>query len=316
MRELAGGEEIDVIIGGPPCQGFSNMGHRDAADPRNTLIGEFARIVLDVRPKAFVMENVPAMLAGDTRPLLNRVIEQLDAGGYRITKPLRILTASNFGVPQARSRLFVLVEDIPGRIEYPDGPCAGQPPRPSVLEAIRDLPDVESHRELFLEDQVSYDKRPYVSYATAARGVERDASDLSYPRKWNRKSCSGCLRTKHNPNSIALYAATPPGAMVPGHKLPRLDPNGLAPTLRAGSDSTRGSYTAPRPIHPLLPRCITTREAARLHGYPDWFMFFPTKWHAYKQVGNSVCPPVGRAVAAQVLLALGANIDRSRADRN
>jgi DNA (cytosine-5)-methyltransferase 1 len=313
VRELAGGSDIDVIIGGPPCQGFSNMGHRDVSDARNTLIGEFARIVLDVRPKAFVMENVPAILAGGTRPLLDRVVELFEAGGYTITKPLRVLTASDFGVPQARSRLFVLGlrADIPGRIEYPDGPCAGQPARPTVMEAIADLPAIESSDRLFKLDHTKYDREAENIYSKVARSIEVDPSDLSYPRIWDTTSCSGCLRTDHSDASVALYRATPPGVMVPGHKLPRLDPNGLAPTLRAGSDSTRGSYTAPRPIHPLLPRCITTREAARLHGYPDWFMFFPTKWHAYKQVGNSVCPPVARAVGRQVMKALGVGSTRT-----
>ncbi len=92
---------------------------------------------------------------------------------------------------------------------------------------------------------------------------------------------------------------------MPGHKLPRLDPNGICPTLRAGSDSTHGSYTAPRPIHPFQPRCLTAREAARLHGFPDWFSFYPLKWHAYRQIGNSVCPPVARAVGREIAWVLG-----------
>jgi hypothetical protein len=93
--------------------------------------------------------------------------------------------------------------------------------------------------------------------------------------------------------------------MVPGHKLPKLAADGISPTLRAGTDSTRGSHTAPRPIHPLRPRVITAREAARLHGYPDWFSFFPVKWHAYRQIGNSVCPPVARAIGAEIIRAMG-----------
>src|SRR6185437_14122619 len=103
----------------------------------------------------------------------------------------------------------------------------------------------------------------------------------------------------------AVYAATLPGHTVPGHKLPKLHPEGISSTLRAGSDSTHGSYTAPRPIHPYRPRCITAREAARLHGFPDWFAFYPTKWHAYRQIGNAVCPPVARAVGFSILAALG-----------
>jgi hypothetical protein len=93
--------------------------------------------------------------------------------------------------------------------------------------------------------------------------------------------------------------------MVPGHKLPRLDPGGQAPTLRAGTGAERGSHTAPRPVHPHVPRVITVREAARLHGYPDWFCFYPGKWHAYRQIGNSVCPPVARALGLALMRALG-----------
>jgi hypothetical protein len=100
--------------------------------------------------------------------------------------------------------------------------------------------------------------------------------------------------------------------MVPSHKLPRLDPDGIAPTLRAGSDSTHGSFTAPRPIHPFRPRCITVREAARLHGFPDWFAFYPLKWHAYRQIGNAVCPPLAKALGAAVLAAIGVHPSRPR----
>jgi hypothetical protein len=95
------------------------------------------------------------------------------------------------------------------------------------------------------------------------------------------------------------------GEMVPSHKLPKLDPGGIAPTLRAGSDSSHGSYTAPRPIHPFQPRCITVREAARLHGFPDWFAFYPLKWHGYRQIGNAVCPPVAHAIGASIMRAIG-----------
>ncbi len=71
--------------------------------------------------------------------------------------------------------------------------------------------------------------------------------------------------------------------------------------MRAGTPSNRGAFTAPRPIHPEQPRCITVREAARLHSYPDWFRFHSTKWHGFRQIGNSVPPLLARAVAAQLI---------------
>jgi DNA (cytosine-5)-methyltransferase 1 len=85
----------------------------------------------------------------------------------------------------------------------------------------------------------------------------------------------------------------------------KLPPEGLANTLRAGSDSARGAFTSPRPIHYRYPRCITVREMARLHGFPDWFRFHQTKWHGARQIGNSVPPPLARAIAGQVLRAAG-----------
>jgi DNA (cytosine-5)-methyltransferase 1 len=85
-------------------------------------------------------------------------------------------------------------------------------------------------------------------------------------------------------------------------------PDGIFNTLRAGTPSNRGAFTAPRPIHPEQPRCITVREAARLHSYPDWFRFHSTKWHGFRQIGNSVPPLLARAVAAQLLEVLGVEI--------
>lgn len=308
IREVLGFEdEIDAVVGGPPCQGFSNMGLRDRKDPRNSLIDHFVRIVLELRPKTFAMENVPGMMSGETRKILDAVIEATQAAGYRLALPVRVLDALDFGVPQQRRRLFLLGvrSDVSSRIEYPTGKCEGQPERPTVWEAIADLPDIDRDLKLYRQDSTRYSRAPKSTYAKVARGIVEDSSDLSRPRDWDSTICSGCLRTLHSPQSVELYSATVPGEVVPGHKLPRLHPKGICPTLRAGSDSKHGSYTAPRPIHPKRPRCISAREAARLHGYPDWFSFYPLKWHAYRQIGNSVCPPVARAIGYALRAVLG-----------
>ncbi len=307
IATLGGRADVDLIFGGPPCQGFSTMGVRDAKDPRNTLVRQFVRIVGEVMPKAFVMENVPGMLTGESKPVLADAIEYLRRAGYRVVSPARVLDASAFGVPQKRKRLILmgLRDDLAGVLEYPTAAATGQPARPTVWEAIGDLPDVDADDELFEQNDARFDRLPMSPYARVMRGLDADPSDFSYPRLWNRAVCTGCLRVRHTSKAVALYAATPPGTMVPGHKLPRLDPAGIAPTLRAGSDSTHGSYTAPRPVHPDKPRCITAREAARLHGFPDWFSLYPLKWHAYRQIGNAVCPPVAKAIGRQVLATLG-----------
>ncbi len=304
IHTAAGTKEIDLICGGPPCQGFSHMGLRDVRDARNTLVGAFARIVAEVRPKAFVMENVPGMLSGATREVLDSALTVFETAGYRVTHPVKVLDASHFGVPQKRKRLFVLGlrNDIGGTIDYP---ARNSGSTPTVWDALADLPDVDSLPELFESQIANFAKDPKNEYAKRMRGELKDAGDYSHPRRWDRSRCTGCQRVRHAPNSVELYRATPNGEMVPGHKLPKLDPDGYCPTLRAGSDSSHGSYTAPRPIHPHRPRCITVREAARLHGFPDWFDFYPLKWHGYRQIGNAVCPPVARAIGASILKALG-----------
>jgi len=302
MAGLVADEEIDVLFGGPPCQGFSQMGLRDSKDLRSTLVFDFVRLVDELRPRSFVMENVPGLLSGEMKHALDFVVESAERSGYVVTAPVKVLTASSFGVPQDRSRVFLLAKrsDVSGQLDYPTGISVGQPPRPTVWEAIGDLPQIEKLAALFREDSCPYDEDPVSEYAKVARGLLEDSSDHSRPRLWNKSTCSGCMRTQHSAESIRLYGATPPGGVAPGHKLPRLHPEGICPTLRAGSDSSRGSYTSPRPIHPHVPRCITAREAARLHGYPDWFSFYPSKLHAMKQIGNSVCPPVARAVGRMI----------------
>ena len=101
--------------------------------------------------------------------------------------------------------------------------------------------------------------------------------------------------------------ARPRGGSLPEpiSRFYKLSPKGLSNTLRAGTDGARGAFTSPRPIHYEHDRCVTVREMARLHGYPDWFRLHETKWHGARQVGNSVPPPLARAVAAPLIEALG-----------
>ncbi len=303
VLDWAGGH-VDLLFGGPPCQGFSTMGVGNEVDDRNDMVAEFVRLVEEVGPRAVVMENVPGMLARRTRAILDQTIRRLEAAGYSITRPVRVLNAKDFGVPQDRSRLFLLATRAACPIPYPIAAPAGLPSRPTVAEAIADLPDVDDSPAATEVDAWPYRCDPRHPYAAYARGVLTPCSDHGTVRRWDTELCVGCRSPYHSPTTRSLYDATAPGTMVPGHKLPRLEPDGIAPTLRAGTDSSRGSHTAPRPVHPFKPRCITWREAARLHGYPDWFCFYPGMFHSYRQIGNSVCPPVAHAIGVAVREAL------------
>lgn len=223
--------------------------------------------------------------------------------GYGVLLPYRVLNAADFGVPQERHRLFLLGArgdcELPS---YPD-PC-GQ--RVTVTDAIGDLPDADIFPELRERDWTRAEFGPPSAYARRLRGLADSPDDFACPRAFDRDILTSSLRTEHTAVSRRRFAETPFGRTEPVSRFHKLDPHGLCNTIRAGTASDRGAFTSPRPIHPFVPRCITNREAARLHSYPDWFRFHVTKWHGFRQIGNSVPPLLAQAVARQIMAALGA----------
>jgi DNA (cytosine-5)-methyltransferase 1 len=317
-----GNRVVDVVFGGPPCQGFSLMGHRVLEDPRNSLVFHFLRLVDELKPRTFIMENVPGMATGSHTRLLSELMDRFKQLGYRVRQPHRILNAVNFGVPQNRRRLF-LIGARPDTFlpEYPQPrttpPQNGHgaistgslrldlPTCPTAKDAIDDLPDIEDHDFLFETDEIRCKLKGRSRYALTLRGEIVDPRDYSYPRKFDGSVLTGCLRARHTKLSRKRFSATPPGTTEPISRFFRVPLEGICNTLRAGTATDRGAFSAPRPIHPISPRCISVREAARLHSYPDWFRFHCTIWHGFRQIGNSVPPFLARSVAASVMTALG-----------
>jgi DNA (cytosine-5)-methyltransferase 1 len=311
IREAAGlnGIQIDVVFGGAPCQGFSLIGHRALDDPRNGLLLEFMRLTEELDARYFVLENVKGLTIGKHRGLLDELIEAFDKKGYSVLAPYRVLNAADFGVPQDRRRLFLM--GAKKGLPLPKYPAAMNGPRTTVWQAIGDLPDPEGYGQLVESDTVSNAKFAKASeYARALRGLANDAGDFSYPRRWDLKRLTSSMRTDHTALSKRRFKKTKHGETEPVSRFLKLDPDGVCNTLRAGTGSERGAFTSPRPIHPYSPRCITVREAARLHSYPDWFRFHGTKWHGFRQIGNSVPPRLGRAVAAEVIRSMSIEAER------
>lgn len=297
------GAAVDVVFGGAPCQGFSLIGKRALDDPRNRLLLEFVRLTVELDAKYFVFENVKGLTIGNHRQLLEELIEMFHSNGYQVLLPYRVLNAADFGVPQDRRRLFLMgaKRGLP-LPQYPT-PVAAVPT--TVWEAIGDLPDPDEYVELLDSDVVEHARfRKASRYARILRGLAEDVRDFSYPREWNPKRLTSSMRTEHTPLSQRRFNATESGRVEAVSRFLKLDPEGICNTLRAGTGSDRGAFTSPRPIHPYAPRCITVREAARLHSYPDWFRLHTTKWHGFRQIGNSVPPLLGRAVAAELLLTM------------
>lgn len=288
-----GARRVDVVFGGPPCQGFSVGGHRNDHDPRNQLILEFARIVDELQPRYFVLENVPGIVRGEGR-LLEPFFDAVGNAGFDIVEPVRDLDAQDFGVPQRRKRIFVLgwkrTESPP---RYPRRSAGA---RPTIWDALGDLPEIERHRSLLSTDVYRGPLGMPSSYAEALRRPPIRPQENEY-------ELSGCLRTVHSRRTRYRFAKTSPGSREPVSRFFRLDKDAVAPTLRAGSGWDYGRFTAPRPIHPVHPRCITVREAARLQSFPDRFTFHGTKWHGFRQVGNAVPPRLALAIARIVVTA-------------
>lgn len=320
-RAKIGSQPVDVVFGGAPCQGFSLIGHRALEDPRNALVKEFVRIVTELKARYFVFENVKGLTVGRHRGFLDELIAAFTDAGYNVRMPWEVLNASSYGVPQNRERLILLgarkglaLPDYPKKLTRAAGSGAALnlPDGPSCQEALSDLPDAEAFDELNNSDVISLTKwNPIVSqYARELRGLANDSFHHGYVRDWNPKLLSSSMRTEHTEISRRRFRETKEGDIEPISRFFKLPRHGVSNTLRAGTDSSRGAFTSPRPLHYEYARCVTVREMARLHGFPDWFRFHVTKWHGARQIGNSVPPPLARAVARQVISALGVRVTR------
>lgn len=317
IRERAqiGSRQIHCVFGGPPCQGFSLIGHRVLDDPRNKLVLEFVRLVAELQAETFVFENVKGLTIGKHKQFLRELVQAFEEAGYAVAQPWMVLDAADYGTPQHRERL-ILMGAKKGRPlpQYPAPstnasdarkPASGLPTGPNCAEAIGDLPDADEFVGLIDSDAVLTDRfaQPSV-YAAELRCLSNDAWHFGYVRDWNPALLTSSARTNHTDISRRRFAGTAPGTIEPISRFFKLAPNGLSNTLRAGTDGARGAFTSPRPIHYTHARCITVREMARLHGFPDWFRLHSTKWHGARQIGNAVAPPLARAIGASVLDAL------------
>lgn len=309
-----GSQKVEVVFGGAPCQGFSLIGQRAIDDPRNLLVKEFVRIVRELDASYFVFENVKGLTVGKHRRFLDEIIGEFRNAGYAVVENWKVLNACEFGVPQDRQRLFLLgakkglplpAYPIP-TTSKPGSASSTLPNAPTCSQALSDLPDAEKFKQLLFTDWVAVGKFGKASaYAKLMRCDNADGWAYGYKRVWDSALLTSSMRSEHTDISRGRFAATAPGEVEPISRFFKLPPNGVSNTLRAGTDAARGAFTSPRPIHYKWNRCITVREMARLHGFPDWFRFNETKWHGARQIGNAVPPPLARAVATELIRALG-----------
>jgi len=306
-----GDRTVDVLFGGAPCQGFSMIGKRALDDPRNSLVYHFVRLVAELKASYFVFENVRGLTLGEHRKFLDEIMAEFHKSGYRVVEDYRVLNAIDYGIPQDRQRLFLIgarkgfpLPEYPNPTHKLKGKSGSGNlfcrPTPTVWDALRDIPEADDFEELLHRDWVKARFKKPTAYSAPLRGEEPDPDDYSTPREFDASLLTSSLRTIHTDLSRKRFRETAPGDTEPVSRFHKLDPDGVCNTIRAGTASDRGAFTSPRPIHPHSARCITVREAARLHSYPDWFRFHVTKWHGFRQIGNSVPPLLARAVASKI----------------
>jgi DNA (cytosine-5)-methyltransferase 1 len=300
---LAIDQDIDIIIGGPPCQGFSKIGKRSLDDPRNLLAKDFIRLVSELKPKYFMLENVKGLTTGDQREFLTEIITEFENIGYMLNSPWQVLNAMHYGVPQSRERLFLTgTRNGLTSPEYPEKSDRTV----TCKDALEDIPNADNFDMLLFGDRVKTELlEPHSAYADLMRSRSAYSWHYGHRRDWHSEYLSGAARTEHAAYIKDRFALAEHGKVESVSRFFKLHPDGVCNTLRAGTDSARGSHTSARPIHYSYARCCTVREMARLHSFPDWFRFHVSKWHGARQIGNSVPPLLAKAIADEFIKALG-----------
>lgn len=265
IKEYIGDNSLDVVIGGPPCQGFSTIGKRVSADPkkrakkdpRNELVLTYARLIRELRPKFIVMENVKGILTLQGGAYLQNVLKLLHDSGYNAE--YKLINMADYGVPEIRERVIIIGNRLGLPVDFPkpdhsDNPDDGLPMWNNCWDVIKDLSD------------------------------KGDIPEFNH------------VALKHTEKNIARYKLIPEGGRLPEDSLPpelyrknfgntfkRLSRQKPALTMVPGNDAF--------PIHPTLNRSLTVREAARIQTFPDNIIFEGNRRQQGHQVGNAV-PPV------------------------
>jgi DNA (cytosine-5)-methyltransferase 1 len=295
---------IDIVIGGPSCQGFSTHGKRDPNDPRNFLFAQFVKAVATIRPSWVVMENVKGLLTYDKGRYREEIVRAFRRVGYDVK--VQTLLAANYGVPQHRERLFFLATNTGLSIDFPApthappdiAPILGLPAFVSVEEALGDLPRLGEQGEA-----TAYSSPPWTAY----QRYVRDGSESL---------------TLHRARRVSDFAMKIIERIPPGSGIRHLPESKLPPRFRRMRKVSSGKlrhdcttlYYRLRPdrpaytitcyftnvssgpfVHPRENRALTPREAARLQSFKDTYNFADPQ--VARQIGNAVPPMLARAVA-------------------
>lgn len=281
-------KKVNMIIGGPPCQGFSLKGKKlGLDDPRNFLFIEYLHLVQDLKPDVFVIENVKSLMSTSNGWFKNQIISEIEKIGYEVS--VGIVRASDYGVPQNRERVIFLCSK--GRAISLPKPTVSE--LVTVRDAIEDLAYLNSNEGAFEQEYITETKSDY-------QKLMRSRSEKLYNHK----------ASKHS--EIAIHKLS----MIPPEKGKECLPDGLLGKQKFNSTWGRLKWDEPSPTidtrfdaasngtnnHPFLNRAITPREAARIQSFDDKFIFYGNKVDIRTQIGNAVPPLMAKAIADQIYI--------------
>lgn len=311
--------ELDLLAGGPPCQGFSvNAPIRDLNDERNHLFKDFLRVASELLPKAILIENVPGIVSLGKGTVVQQIYQELENLGYSVDH--KILFAGHYGIPQTRFRTIIIAIKGKAKISFPEPeynskavanfagarelcisiqPVLAQEllPQTTVYDAISDLPEIENGS-----------KNPPMNYLTKAEGNYQKALRQD-SRLVNNHSCNGL--GKINLERLQYIPQGGNWTNIPHDMLPkgmqrarrsdhtkrygRLHPEGMCSTILTKCDPHWGAF-----IHPEQDRVLSIREAARIQSFPDTYHFTGSLPQQYEQVGNAVPPFLAKKIGEEI----------------
>jgi len=287
-------QEIDLIVGGPPCQGFSTVGKREIDDPRNQLWRHYRDLVDEIRPYYVLIENVEGMVVDNDGQVRDNVIAAFRKVGYQMKT--KILKAADYGVPQLRKRVFFL-----GWIEGLEEPSYPAPTHTeseyvTVEEAIFDLPELGPGEEV-----TEYDRDPRFDYQKRRRG---DATVLH-----NHEAAN------HTDRLVEIISHVSDGGNrteIPDHLQPDSGFHNSYSRLASWKPAVAVTSNMRKPssarcTHPKQDRGLTVREGLRLQTFDDYFVVLGQRTKQYSQVGNAVPPVLAEKVGEEVMKAYEAN---------
>ncbi len=288
-------ERIDLVCGGPPCQGFSTVGKKDEKDKRNSLFWQFLRAVEEIKPRMVLFENVSGFKKLYKGIAFNTLVSELNDIGYKVKS--EILDSANFGSPQHRKRTIVVgyKEEITFNFPLPTHSKNGSlfTEKYNILsDAISDLPPLDSN------DESKKYLKPKTSLQKELRGKEKNLTEHNSTNYGDKMKLIMSLVPKNGSIKDVPEHLRPKNCF--GNTYARLDNDSPSPTITRNF----GTPSSSRCIHPLQNRALSTREGARLQGFPDSYIFYGSKTSKNLQIGNAVPIHLAKALGKEIFKSL------------